>query len=448
MNQTSSATATDQLSDDERNSIFGLLKILVDHLNCNGINVGPSNGDGSSGKLVKLNIRHLIELASDMCDEINRRSLGANSPLPCKPESTSKRNNARAKMSEFPCEKMNNLILEVVQELENRNFSPSSEISSSDIKKRNRASIQEPILIESSSATSNDSAGLNLSAKKKKAMDDKVVKNSSVTSSSSLTGIDSLNAIINELGSFIDNDDSEEIALLKQRYEDEIQQLKQSLGKFESIIVPEKTREIVSLMSKVEEMNLLNARLRNELSSLNNRLCDQDVAIKNQKQAYDSLKECIDNLLVQLSSRTSDSRSSRTSARIELISSNVLSDFNMYHDQILSALAGLNESISNYNPKQCLSLLRMIANTAKASVLGFDKILQMCQGLNLDALCDEGEILKSSYISALSSALVSGKDFTIRHNSSDFSNSLSNFRSVQESLHNLKHKFENELQSE
>ena len=122
----SQENTVEDITEEERSSIYNYLRVLDDHLSSCGISPTVAIADGSAGKLAKLTVRHLMELASDMCDELDRRDIGSSSPLASKSELTSKRNNARMRMAEFTSEKLNNLILDVFQEIDRRKISPPS----------------------------------------------------------------------------------------------------------------------------------------------------------------------------------------------------------------------------------------------------------------------------------------------------------------------------------
>ena len=119
--QFGSKVSVNPLTEAEYNELYNLLQTLIDHINSNGMSLASEPLDGS-GKLVKLSIRHLMELASDMCDELERRATGSLSPLPSKSELSDKRNNARMRMAAFPFSKLNGLILDVAQELDKEIF--------------------------------------------------------------------------------------------------------------------------------------------------------------------------------------------------------------------------------------------------------------------------------------------------------------------------------------
>lgn len=442
---TSHEGLTDQISDEEKKILFNYLRVLVDHLNCSGISTTAAPSDGSAGKLSKLSARHLMELASDMCDELVRREMGLSSPLPSKSELTTKRNNARIRMADFNGEKLNNLILDVVQEIDRRDITPPPQKPEEEDNKKKRTSLSTD-----SSRVSHQSP---ISTKKSKAVENvsfSQEKSDNISFSAGMcSGIDSLNAMIEDLGSLIDKDGSEEFDDLRQRYETEILNLKQTIAKYESSIIPEKNREISKLMTKIEETELINNRLRKELSSLNEQLSCQETIIQDQKLAYETIKEALDNIHNQISNRAVNaSETSRNSARIELLSSNVFSDLNNHNSHIVSAISAIEDCMSNFNQKNFLKLLRDIATSAKSFVIIFDRVLQISHPLNIQDVCDEGERLKSEYISALSSVLVTGKDYSNRpEHCSEFKLNVENFRCANDSLYDLKTQLEDILQN-
>ena len=201
-------------------------------------------------------------------------------------------------------------------------------------------------------------------------------------------------------------------------------------------------------MTRIEETELINIRFRKDLSSLNEQLSCRDDLIQKQKIAYESLKDALETIQTQLFDRANnDSQNSRNAVRTDLISNNVFSDMSIHNEQILSALDEIEDCFSSFNQKQCLKLLRDVANAAKALVLLFDRVLQVSQSLNLGDLLDEGEKMKSSYISALSSVLISGKDFSARPEyCEDFKSNVENFRSTNGYLFNLKIQIESAFQ--
>lgn len=437
---------TDQLTGEEKDTLFNYLQVLVDHLNCCGISTtAPS--EGSTGKLSKLSVIHLMELASDMCDELNRREMGSIAPLLSKPELTTKRNNARIRMAEFNSDKLNNLILDVVQEIDRRDISPPNRKSiPEDVKKRRTSNS-----FESSCAT--EKSPINL--KKSKAVESELRSNNSFISiqeeksnvsfnAGMCSGIDSLNAMIEDLGSLIDNGGDEKIDEMKQKYENEISNLREMIKKYEKSIIPEKNREISKLMAKIEESELINDRLRKELSSLNDKLSCQEIIIQDQKLAYESVKAALDSIHDQISNRAVNAdEASFSAARIELMSSHVFPDLNNLNGQIVSAICEIEHCISNFNQKIFLKLLREIATAAKSFIIAFEKVLQVSRPLNVLDLCEEGERLKSEYIDALASVLVAGKDFSARpEHCLDVRPFIENFRSANNSLFDLKSQFE------
>lgn len=441
--------SVEHLTEEEYNNLYNFLQVLIDYIKTNEIGLTLDSSDGSGGKLSKLSIRHLMELASDMCDELDRRDMGSVNPLPMKSELTDKRNNARVKMSGFPSARLNSLILEVVQELDKRKiYLPSQKISEENKKKRASDIVDSSKIQESSP----------LASKKIKCapLEEKIQQGGSLSpmkrksfGGGMCTGIDSLDAMIEDLGSLIDNDSNEEIDELKMKYEAEIQNLKQDIAKYESSVIPDKNREITRLMSKNDETELINSRLRKELSLLNEQLSCKESMIQDQKAAYSSLKEALENIENQISRRDSDALStSRKAARLELVSNNVFSDLKTLSHQILSAIGDLDDCMSNFNQKSFLKSLRDFGASSKSFVVLFDNIIQVASNLNLDNLCEDGEKVKSEYIYALSSILVSGKDFSSRPEfRSNFQSAIDVFKSSLESLANLQGQFECDLKN-
>lgn len=444
----------EEVSEEEKNNIYNYLRVLIDHLSCCDINTNTTLSDTSAGKLTKLTVRHLMELASDMCDELERRDTGSSSPLASKPELTTKRNNARIRMAEFSSEKLNNLILEVVQEIDRRkvNFPPfqqSSTTSEVFKKKRGTANDESP---QKAAITSKKTKSLVNESNNQETSTETIKSDNGGFNGKLYSGIsiDSLDAMIEDLGSLIEKDGNEEFNELKQRYESEISELKQKINKYEKVIIAEKNFEISKLMTKIEETELINARLCKELSSMNEQMCIRDNIIQDQKLMYETLKESLENVQKQISNRAIDALEiSRNAARIELVSSNVFSDMNAQNDQIISILADIDECASNSNQKLFLKLLRDIATTSKSFIILFDRVLQVFQSLNVDSgLCKQSEGLKLEYISALSSLLVAGKDFSARpQNCSDFKLFVETFRHKNEALFNSKIKIEKSLQN-
>jgi ribosomal protein S20 len=444
----SQESLVDQLNDEEKNIISNYFRVLIDHLNCSGISTTAAPSDGSAGKLSKLSPRHLMELASDMCDELDRRDMGSSSPLPSKQELTTKRNNARIRMADFNGEKLNSLILDVVQEIDRRDIiTPAPKQVEEDIKKRRASACTDSTRV---------SHPIPINSKKSKAVEYevKVIENvnpahekNTRLSGGMCSGIDSLNAMIEDLGSLIDSDGGQELDELREKYEAEILNLKQLISKYESTIIPEKNREISKLLTRIEETELINTRLRKELSSLNDQLSCQETVIQDQKQAYEALKEALDGIQHQISSRViNTNEASRNAVRNELATSSVFTDLATLNGHIASAIGGIEDCLSNFNQKVFLKLLRDIATSSKSFVIIFDKVLQFSQPLNFQDMLEEGEKLKSEYISALSSVLVSGKDFSVRpDHCSDFKNYFENFKYSNDSLYNLKTQFESVL---
>ena len=438
----------DQLNDEEKNIIFSYFRVLIDHLNCSGISTTNAPSDGSAGKLSKLSPRHLMELASDMCDELDRRDMGSSSPLPSKPELTTKRNNARIRMADFNGEKLNNLILDVVQEIDRRDIiTPAPKPVEEDIKKRRTSVSVDSARVSHPSPVNSKKSKANESEVKIPEIFHSVQEKNTSFSGGMCSGIDSLNAMIEDLGSMIDNDSNQDFDELKQKYETEILNLKQLISKYESAIIPEKNREISKLMTRIEETELINTRLRKELSCLNDQLSCQETIIQDQNLAYETVKEALDSIQHQISNRAINANeASRNAARLELLTMNVFTDLTTHNGHIASAIVGIEDCISNFNQKLFLKLLREIATSAKSFVIIFDKVLQVSHPLNFQSMCGEGEKLKSEYISALSSVLVSGKDFSARpDHCSDFKTCFENFKYSNDSLFNLKTQFENFL---
>ena len=440
--------SVDHLTEEEYNNLYNFLRILIEHINSNGMSLIPDSSDCSAGKLSKLSIRHLMELASDMCDEIDRRNMGSSTPLPSKSDLTDKRNNARIRMSGFPISKLNNLILEVAQELDKRKiYVPSQNKDEGNNKKKVANSLVSSKIYESSPPPASKKSKIEQfegenpqgqSPMKRKSFDGGMC-----------TGIDSLDAMIEDLGTLINNDNDEEIDELKMKYEKEIQNLKQVITKYETTIILEKNREISKLMTKNEEIELINSRLRKELLLLNDQLSCKESMLQDQKAAYSSLKTALENIEHQISSRDSTTLSAnRNSARLELVSNNVFSDLKSLSNQIFSAVGEIEACISNFNQKLFLKLLRDFGTSAKSYFIIFDKIIQVSSSLNIDNLCENGEKYKSEYISSLSSILVSGKDFSARPEfCSDIIYAINDFKSSLESLDNLKVQFESDLKN-
>lgn len=437
------------LTEAEYNELYNLLQTLIDHINSNGMSLASEPSDGS-GKLVKLSIRHLMELASDMCDELERRATGSLSPLPSKSELSDKRNNARMRMAAFPFSKLNGLILDVAQELDKRNlFAPSQDQSTNLTNTTKKATVTlDSFKIHESSPSSNKKNKIEQIEEKNQPGSFSPMKRKSF-GGGMCSGIDSLDAMIEDLGSLIEGDNNEEIDELKRKYEAEIQNLKQVITKYETTVILEKNREIAKLMTKIEETELINSRLRKELSLLNQQLSCKDSMLQDQKAAYSSLKAALESIENQISNRDSNTLSSnRNSARIELVSNNVFSDLKLLSDQMFSSIGEIEVCISNFNQKLFLKLLRDFGTSAKFYVMLFDKIIQVSASLNIDNLCENGEKCKSEYISALSSILVCGKDFSARPEfCSDIISAINDFKSSLESLDSLKLQFETELKN-
>lgn len=440
----------EQLNDEEKNILLSYFRVLVDHLNCSGVSIAVSPLDGSDGKLSKLVPRHLMELASDMCDELDRRDMGSSAPLPAKPELSTKRNNARIRMADFNGEKLNNLILDVVQEIDRRKITPTVQKSLEEDTRKRGSSI--------STESTNNYHNSPINSKKVKSAVSELRTADPVSSAQAknislaggmCSGFNSLNAIIEDLGSLIDNDSDENFSELKQKYEAEISNLKQTISKYETSIIPEKNREISKLMARIEETELINSHLRKELSSMNDKLSCQETIINDQKLVYHTIKEAIENIQNQISCRVNKANEdSHNAARFELLSNNVFFDINAHNGTILSAIREIENCASNFNPKLFLKVLRDIATSAKSFVLLMDKILQVAHSLSFKDLCEEGEKLKSDYIVALSSLLVSGKDFSARPEyCSDFKLNLENLKCANGSLFDFKNRFEIFLQN-
>lgn len=456
----SQENAIEEISEDEKNTIYSYLRVLIDHLSCCGISTNTFLSDASAGKLTKLTVRHLMELASDMCDELDRRDIGSTSPLVNKPELTTKRNNARIRMAEFSSDKLNNLILEVVQEIDRRkvNFPSSKPVASnaedaSSNKKRLTLSDEAPQKHEVSSKKTKSSMSESKVQEKPSPVVKPVAKpNDNIFNPAGLCSgisIDSLDAMIEDLGSLINEDGNEEFSELKERYEAEIQNLKQMIEKYEKIIVVEKNSEISKLMTKIEETELNNTRIRKEFASLQEQLSIRDAMIEDQQVSYEILKESLDNIHKQISNRAIDAlENSRNAARLELVSSNILSDLSTQNDHIIATLDGIDECASNFNQKTFLKLLRDIATSSKSFIILFDRILQVSHSFNINDISTEGENLKSEYISALSSLLVAGKDFSARPQyCSEFKSYVETFKIANETLIELKTRFEAVLQN-
>ena len=351
-------------------------------------------------------------------------------------------------MSGFPSARLNSLILEVVQELDKRKiYIPSQKFSAKGDKKRSTNSDDVPKITESSPLANKKSKSDQLEAKNQQGLSSPMKRN--LSGGGMCTGIDSLDAMIEDLGTLIDNDNNEEIDELKMKYEIEIQNLKQSIIKYETTIIPEKNREISKLMTKNEETELINSRLRKELSLLNEQLSHKESMLQDQQVAYSSLKIALEKIENQISSRDSSALSnSFMAARLELISNNVFSDLKSISDQIFTAICDLEGCMSNFNQKLFLKSLRDFGTSSKSYVVLFDKMIQVASTLNLDSLCQDGESFKSEYISALSSILVSGKDFSSRPElCATFKPAVDDFKSCLESLVNLQKQFESELKN-
>lgn len=453
-NVSPSKNSYEQMNSEEKINVNNYLEILIDHLNLNGINLDTSLADASAGKLSKLTIHHLMDLASDMCDELNRRKSGSNLPLSVKKELNTKRNNARAKMAEFPTDKLNNLILEVVLEIKRRKIGniihkPLEE----DLKKRSSVNV-----FDSSQLSDNICESPCVTKKTKSAEFSSQIKdisfnnmkNESIHSVGIFAGMDSLNIMIEDLGSLIERDDTEEINALKQKYENEILQLKESLNNYQISVIPDKNREISKLTTRIQEFDLLNVRLRKELISLNEQLSCKNSIIEDQKIAYDNLKECIDKIQNQIINRSDLKLSNaRDAARVEFVSNNVFSDLDLNNSQISAAIGEIEKCISSISQKNhCLKLLRDIGTAAQSSLIYFDRILDVSRSFDMVEICKQGEPLKSSFIASLSLLIVSGKDFNARPDfSSEFKSHLESFKTSNNNFFNFKIQIENAFQN-
>lgn len=454
-NSFSTESNFDQIALEEKANIKNYFRILSDHLNFNEVNLETSLADASAGKLSKLTIHHLMDLASDMCDEINRRNIGSNLPLPIKKDLNPKRNNARAKMAEFPAEKLNNLILEVVLEINRRHIhDPIDKFIEEDFKKRssmdtfNNSQFSDNICESNSFVKKTKSNDINSQIQDTSFSS---LKDESINPTGIFKGIDSLNSMIKDLGSLIGKDDSEEIDTLKQKYENEILQLKDSLTKYQFSIIPEKNREISKLMTRIEEFDLLNSRLRKEIISLNEKLFCKEKIIEDQKALCGALKECIDNIQNQIINRSEiELANARNSTRLEFISDNVFSDLNLNNIQITAGIEEIERCLLDPTQKNnILKLLRDIGTAAQSSLMHFDRILDASRSFEeMEDLCKKGELAKLSYIASLSLLIISGKDFNSRLELySEFKSNIESFKENNDIFFDFKTQFEAAFQN-
>lgn len=427
-------TPLDQISLEEENDIAKFSLVLKNYLKSQNIEIS-SQQLNSAGKLFKLSIRHLMELACDICDEIDRREKKYFTRLSHKSNLGSKRNNARSKMADFTEEKLSNLIVDMVLEIKRRNLPflsldvrEESYCNFENISKSN--DLSSPIISKKSRLHSADILKSNRSF---------TSKNIDLSYAEIYTGIDSISAFIEDIGFMIENED-DTTGELKQKYELEIIKYRQSIENYENVIIPEKNREISALMTRLEEGDLLNSKMKKEIEELNEQLKSFARIIEDQKSAYDTIKAALNSNQIDFNNRSDQlTANARNKALREIIDANLFSLLAEHFSFISSAIEGLENNLSSFNQKSCLKLLRDIATSGKFVIVNVDRILRVASLFDLSEILLKGNRTKSSFMSNLSSVLVSGKDYSIRPTYSvDFKTCLQNFKSSNEELLSLR----------
>ena len=401
----------------------------------------------SSDKLGKLTTGLLVDLAGDMKDEICRRDSKSSASLPAREDFTDRRNNSRQKLSSFSEKKVAEYCADVAFELEKRNLSKGSFFNSKKgttkrSKKESTSSVTKAAPSSEPKQAENDSSP----PTKRARVED---SSFSLANTSTLsTGMDSLFAMIDDIGSFVgDDSSSEELEAIKQKHALEVAELNNSIAKYENVIIPEKNREIVKLMSKVEEADMQISRLNREVAKLKDELNIRDQIISDQKAVYATLNAALERIQQDLAQRAnSEGTRVRSSLLQELKSSPLFRELKALNQLISKAIAAMEDAVNSQNHKSFLKLLRDVANAAKSSLIGFERVIQYFAGLEIEDVVGEADEIKSSFVQSLSSLLVAGKDYGMTpSNSATLRSALESFKAHHETISSFQTRLESSI---
>lgn len=444
----------DQPSERESANIHVYYLKLSGFLRRQGLDVEQAEADGATGKLLKLSPHHLAELARDMCDELDRRECGAKTALPADSALSSKRNHARAKMADFDEKKLNRLVAEVAQEIERRGLSdaPCAASGSDGMGDQTMdaghgkqpVAMTESLLSSVEVSTAGGNKKVRCDAPKRRTSPVAECMTDGTPISGLCTGIDSLNAIIYDIGALIDRDTDEEMENLKRRYNHELMECRRTISYYENEVIPHKNQEIARLMTGVEETDLVNARLEREVVSLTEQLVFRNQIIEDQRSAYDALRQALDQIQHDMSRRySSASTLAREKLRKELEINDTFAEMDRHHAHIESTLADMTVAMVAANQRTCLKLLRDAATVAKAFVANFECCAQVLLMYDAGDLVARGDQHKSLYLQTLSSMLVAGKDLgTHAQSAAEFQSRLEQFKKQQDALFIAKNDFQ------
>ncbi len=393
----------------------------------------------SSDKLGKLTTSLLLDLARDMKDEISRREAQFPSSLEPREEFPARRNISRQKLCTFSEKRVAEYCADVVFEMEKRSLIKGKYFSS-----KTKCSDEA---CESTDALL-DASELKLEVIESSVPSFKRTRVEDSPFAPSITRLDSLFAMIDDIGSFFGDDNTiEEVEAVKQKHALEVAELHNTISKYETVIIPEKNREIVKLMSKVEEADMQISRLNREIAKLKEEVSSRDQLISDQKILYSTLNAALEKIHSDLSERANlDGNRARSAMVQELKSSPLFRELKLLNQLISKAVISMEESVNGQNHKAFLKLLRDVGNASKSSLIGFERILQQFSGLEIEDIVSEGDEFKKSFVQALSALLVAGKDYGMTPNkSSSLRSALESFKAKHESVSSFQERLESSI---
>lgn len=448
----------------------------------------------SSDKLGKLSLTLLVDLASDMRDEINRRNANFPSSLsPCE-DFTERRNNSRKKLSTFTNKKIAEYCADVAFELERRNLvngtyfavrkdpskaeatkSPPQPQSSegrklevspvSPLKRIRSENPLPPLPVPSTSQPTALTAGMATAANASMTSVETSFTSTTPTTATTVTaasnkalslapfigGMDSLFSMIDDISCLVSEEDcagsNEEVDAIKQKHALEIAGLNNTISKYENDILPGKNREIVKLMSRVEEAEVQIQRLLGEVAKLKEELNNRDRIIADQRSANAILMAALERIQHEIAERANlDTNRAKQSLIAELKASPVFHELNAINQLISKAIVSIEEAFSSQNKKAFLKLLRDVANAAKSSLIGFERLLQCFNDLHIEDIVKEGNGLRNNFVQSLSELLVAGKDYgMVPNNFTTLRPALDLFKTCHESIASFQNRMESSL---
>lgn len=317
----------------------------------------------SSRKLARLTIGQLVELMTDVCDEMGRRSCRAEQEphLDIKLEYSPKRNQARQKLADLTSHRFSQLIVCTVAELERRfpslkqlrmesqasglagsrkgsrldeqfeqlerSLASMPELSNESYKLTNAVSVMQLSQVIEASTTPSTMDALSVTTlNTPKTLVEPItlavdcvkeephvschLRNSHVQQPCSIDerqlkgqtfNFDCLDSLIKDLNAMIGHEQSSEIEQLKQRHALELASLKEYTKSLEEQILPAKNQEIARVTARVEELEGRLAMARREHASCTAKLSAKDALIEEQAALIKTLQSSYMDLQNKLS---------------------------------------------------------------------------------------------------------------------------------------------------